>query len=76
MTNHLAVIPDADCRRLAHPTVEMPIATGDKVTACKVCTYARRAAIDAGQSPEHADAFVQHLRSETEPYPGDADPEG
>ncbi|CAN5119963.1 hypothetical protein BH20ACT8_BH20ACT8_09700 [soil metagenome] len=74
MTDHLAVMPTGDCRRLGHPVVELPIATGDKVRACRLCTLARRTAIDAGQSPEFADAFVLALRSEAQPYPGDAEP--
>ncbi len=83
MTEHLeqenhtpiapAVMVSRDCTRLGHPVVELAVRTGDRVTACRLCTYARRAAIDAGKSEEHADALVQRLRAETEPYPGDVD---
>ncbi len=83
MTEHLeqenhtpiapAVMVSPDCTRLGHPVVALSLPTGDKLDACRLCTLARRTAIDAGSSPEHADALVLALRAETEPYPGDDD---
>ncbi len=76
MTKQPAVMVSRDCTRLAHPAVELAVHTGDRVTACRVCTVAYRRALDAGQPPEFADELVLALRSETEPYPGDAEPGG
>lgn len=58
-----AVMPNADCQRLAHPVVVMALPTGDRLTACKVCSIAYRRALELGDD-RFATAFVQHLRDD------------
>lgn len=41
---------------------------GDRVQVCRACTFARVSALDAGFDDAGADAFVQFLRRETDPY--------
>jgi hypothetical protein len=70
MTDHRNMIAPSDaCRRLNHPAQWFQVsAPGDKIEVCALCSLAHRDALAAGQTEEWADAYVQRLRRETEPY--------
>jgi hypothetical protein len=63
------VLPSEDCERLRHPRSWRQVSVhGDRVECCELCTTAVREALQAGLSPELADAFVRHLRADEEPW--------
>ncbi len=68
-----AVMVSADCTRLGHPAVELAVHTGDRVTACKVCSIAYRRALELGDD-RFAAAFVLALQDD-DTYDPDADVE-
>jgi hypothetical protein len=69
MNAHRMILPNDDCRRLNHPTSWRQVsAPGDRVEVCDLCSLAHRDALRAGRDQTYADAYVQRLRRETEPY--------
>jgi hypothetical protein len=63
------IAPNGDCTRLNHPTQWFQVsAPGDRIEVCTLCSLAHRDAMRAGADEAWADALVQRLRRETEPY--------